>query len=121
MNSERTSSTRFDGKLAQHARAKTVNRRDHCAVERAFIVQPAAALFFIRDTQHLIQLAAQTLVHFVGGAVGESDRDNLIDREAVFAKDVDVTFDEYGRLARARPRRHRDVFVDLVRGGCLFW
>ena len=112
---------RFDRKLAQQSRAETVNRRDHCAVERAFVVQPAAALFFVGDAQHLVELAAQALVHFVGGAIGEGDRDDLIDGETVFAKDVDVALDENRGLARARPGRHRDVFVDLVRGCGLFW
>ena len=112
---------RFDRKLAQHARAKAVNRGDHCAVERAFVVEPAAALFFVGDAQHLVELAAQAFAHFVGGAIGESDRDDLIDGETVFAEDVDVALDEDGRLARPRPCRHRDVFVDLVCGGGLFW
>jgi len=98
--------TRFNRELAQHARAKAVNRRDHRAVERAFVVEPPSSLFFVGDAQHLVQLAAQALVHFVCSAIGEGDRDDLIDRETVFAEDVDVALDEHGGLARPRPRRH---------------
>ena len=112
---------RFDRKLAQHARAKAVNRRDYRAVERAFVIEPAPALVFVRDAEHLVELAAQALVHFVRGAIGERDRDDLIDGETVFAEDVDVAFDEDSSLARPRPCRHRDVFIDLVSGCCLLW
>src|SRR5829696_3133349 len=112
---------RFDRKLAQHARAKAVNRRDNRAVESAFVVEPAATLFFVRDAQHLVELAAQALVHLIRGAVRESDRDDLIDGETVFAEDVDVTLDEDGSLAGPRPRGHRDVFIYLVCGRRLFW
>ncbi len=94
---------RFDRKLAQHPRAKTVNRRDHGAVERAFVVEPAPALLVVGDAQHLVEFAAQAFAHFVGGAIGESDRDDLIDGETVFAEDVEVTLDENSRLARPRP------------------
>ncbi len=112
---------RFDRKLAQHARAKTVDCCDHSAVECALVIQPAPAFFFIRDAQHLIEFIAQAPVHFVGGAIGEGNRDDLIDRETSLAQNVNVAFDEYGRLAGARPGRHRDVLIDLVGGGCLFW
>ena len=90
MNSERTSSTlvekqklridaRLDWKLAQQSRAEAVNRRDYGAVEGAFVVEPAASLFFVGDAQHLVELVTQASVHFVGGAIGEGDRDDLID------------------------------------------
>src|SRR6185503_21218844 len=70
---------RLDRKLAQESRAEAVNRCNHGAVERALVVQPAAALFLVGDAQHLVKLAAQALVHFVRGAIGEGDGDDLID------------------------------------------
>ena len=98
---------RFDRKLAQQSRAEAMNRRDHCAVERALVVEPAAALFLISDTQHLVEFAAQALVHFIGCPISEGNRDDLIDREAVFAEDMDVALDQHRRLARAWPRASR--------------
>ena len=38
----------------------------------------------------------------------------------LFAQDVQVALDQYGRFAGARPGRHRDVFLDLVGGRGLF-
>src|SRR4029079_10610844 len=107
---------RLDRKLAQQASAEAVNRRDHSAVERSFVIQPAASLFFVRDAEHLVELGAQALVHFVRSAIREGDGDDLIDRETVFAEDVDVALDEDRGLSGARPRRYGDVLVDLVRG-----
>jgi len=70
---------RLDRKLAQQARAEAVNRCNHRAVERALIIQPPPALLLVRDAQHLVEFAAQAFVHFVGGAIGEGDGDDLID------------------------------------------
>src|SRR6185503_20850086 len=108
---------RLDWKFAQHARAKTVDRRDDGAVESAFVVEPMPALRFIRDAKHQVDFAAKAFAHFVRSAIRKSDGYDLIYGEAVFAEDVDVALDEDGGLARPRPGRHRDVFADLV-GGC---
>ena len=112
--------TGFDRKLAKQTRAKAMNGSYDGAVQSAFVLEPAAALFVGRDAQHQVELAAQALAHFVRGAIGEGNCDDLIDREFVFAENVDVALDEDGRLARSRPRRHRDMLVDLVCSVSLF-
>src|ERR1051325_10696076 len=112
--------TRFDRKLAQQARAEAVNRSDHCAVEGAFVIKPAPTLVAGRDAQHVIEIRAQALAHFISGAVGECDGDDLIDSEAVFAEDMQVAFDQDRRFTRAGSGRDGDMFTYFVSGCGLF-
>ena len=71
--------------------------------------------------QDLIQFLSKPLAHFVGSTIGEGNGDDLIDVEiSVLTKDMKITLDENSGLPRARPSRHRDVFLDLVSGAGLF-
>ena len=74
--------SRFNRKLAQQARAETVNGRDHRAIERAFVIEPMLSLVSGAAVCRMqVELCSQSLAHFVGGAIGESDGDDLIDVE----------------------------------------
>src|SRR5260370_11689891 len=69
----------LDGKLMEDARTKTVNRRDTCAFKRALVAQPAPAFVSICLFEEIVDLFAHTLAHFVGGAIRESNRYDVID------------------------------------------
>ncbi len=69
----------LDGKLMKHARTKTVNRRDTSTFQRALMAQPAPAFVSICLFEEIVDLFAHTLAHFVGGAIRESNRHDVID------------------------------------------
>src|SRR6266545_1212256 len=111
--------SRFNWKLTKQSRTEAMNGGDHGAVKSAFVIQPMPSLIGRGGLQNEIELLSKPLAHFIGGTIGKSDGDNLIDVELVFAEDVQVTLDEHRRLSGTRSGRYRDVFLDLVCGCCL--
>ena len=69
----------LDRKLMEDARTKTVNRRDTSAFQRALVTQPAPAFVSVCLFEEIVNLSTHTLAHFIGGAVRESNRDDIID------------------------------------------
>src|SRR5256885_9405990 len=113
--------TGLNRKLSQQPGAEAMDGSDYRTIKRALVIQPKPSFICRCGLQDEIELISETLAHLVGGAIGKGDGNNLIDIEVrILAQDVEVTFDEHRRLARARSSRHRDVLVDLVSGGCLF-
>ena len=112
----------FDGKLAQQAHTETVDRRDDRAVERAFVAHPPRALTATRVLEQTIKRFAQTLAHFVGGTIGESNSYDLIDRGGLlFTKDVKIPFDQHRGLTRSGACGDGDVPVKRMCCADLAW
>src|SRR4029079_16886015 len=97
----------------------TMDGCNHGSVERPLMAHPDPAFIRGGRAKQLIKLPAQSLAHFVGGAIGEGDGNDLVYRNVASAKDVEVAFDQYGGLARARSGGDRDMPIDSVSSFCL--
>ena len=98
-----------------------MNRADDCAVERAFVSHPTLTFLTGAVSENAIQILSQAFAHFVCGAIGKGDGDDLIDiKTLVFAQDVKIALDEDGGFARARAGGYRNMPVKRVCSGCLF-
>ena len=69
--------------------------------------------------EYLVEFCLEPLAHLIRGAIGKSDRDDLIYRDVFVAKNVEVSLDQDGCLARARTGGHGDVTVERVSGELL--
>src|SRR3989442_782663 len=101
----------FDWKLMQQPRTKTVDSGDYRPIKRAFMAQPLASFIAAGGPQQLIQFFPEAAAHLVGSAIGKSDGDDLIYGDVVGAENVQVTLDQDGGLARARPSRYGNMPV----------
>ena len=110
----------FDGKLVQQARTEAVNRRDHATFERALVPQPRLSFLLRRRAQQRIDSIAHALPHFIRGAICESDRDDIVDRNFFRAQDFQVALDQDERFAGARTCGHGQMLIQRVRSDLLF-
>src|SRR6266567_4387737 len=110
----------LDGKLMQDTRTKTVNRRDTSAFQRALVTQPAPAFVSSCLFEEIVDLFAHTLAHFVGGAIRESNRYDVIDGDFPGAQNFQIALNQHQRLAGTWPGSDGKVTVESMRGDLLF-
>ena len=85
--------------FAHELEAKTVQRADVRGVEeRDLLGTMGIAGVFLRP---FFQRAAESLAHFRRGGFGERDDENFIERNALFANQIQASLDERVRFARA--------------------
>ena len=66
----------------------------------------ALALVRRRRTEKRINRAAHTFAHFIRRAIGKGDRDDVIDRDVLGAKNSEVAFYQNPGLSRSRTSSH---------------
>jgi len=106
----------FDRKFMEQARTETVNGGDYGAFQSSFVTQPRLALLGRRSPQNLVHARAHALAHLVRGAISESDRDDVINRNLFRAQDFEIALDQHERFARTRSGSHRQMTIERVRG-----
>jgi len=84
------------------------------------MTQPPATLVAFSVAQKLVNSRADTLAHLIGCAIGESDSNDVINRDVPGAEDLEVALNQDGSLTRSRSGRNREMSVESVGGNCLF-
>ena len=99
-----------------------MNCGDHSTIERSLVSHPTLPLRPTRVAEQPVHRFAESLAHFISGAIGERDCNELVDRwRLLLAQDMKITFYQNRGFPRAGSGNDGDVAIERVRRSSLGW